>query len=249
MKSEDRRWLWALAFVLLAASVAIYAIQIALFEKTSDTFFYVFQDLAFLPLTVLIVGLLIERLISIREKRLLVHKMNMVVGIFFSETGTPLLAELLPTMQTAAEIREQLHLKASWKSENFAAALRFARSLDCKVDLDQIDRAALRDGLVAQRPFMFRLLENPNLLEHERFTDLLWAVHHLEEELEARTTLSELTPADEAHLEIDIRRAFNALAAEWVVYVQHLKSDYPYLFSLVVRTHPFQDSPSPIVTA
>ncbi len=86
-------------------------------------------------------------------------------------------------------------------------------------------------------------------MEHERFTDLLWAVHHLEEELEARTTLTELTPADEAHLEVDVRRAFNALLAEWVLYVQHLKTDYPYLFSLVVRTHPFQDSPSPIVTA
>jgi hypothetical protein len=48
---------------------------------------------------------------------------------------------------------------------------------------------------------------------------------------------------------LDARRAFNALLAEWIIYVQHLKSDYPYLFSMVVRTHPFQDAPSPIVTA
>ncbi len=95
-----------------------------------------------------------------------------------------------------------------------------------------------------QRQFVLRLLENPNLLEHERFTDLLWAVLHVEEELEARTTLSDLHPSDRAHLEIDVRRAFNLLLAEWVLYVRHLKEDYPYLFSLVVRTHPFQAAPS-----
>ena len=48
-------------------------------------------------------------------------------------------------------------------------------------------------------------------MEHERFTDLLWAVLHLEEELEARTSLADLSPADEAHLEVDVRRAYNAL--------------------------------------
>jgi hypothetical protein len=249
MKRTDRRWFWVLAGGLLAASVVLYGVQIAIFRRTDDTFFYLFQDLAFLPLTVLIVVVVIERLIALRDKRALVHKLNMVVGTFFSELGTPLLAELLPAMQEATQIRERLHLTASWKKEDFAKASRFARDLDCRVDLGQIDRVALRDHLVEQRPFVLRLLENPNLMEHQRFTDLLWAVHHLEEELEARTTLTELTPADEAHLEVDTRRAFNALLAEWVFYVQHLKTDYPYLFSLVVRTHPFQDAPSAVVTA
>jgi hypothetical protein len=249
MKHSNRRWLWAMAAGLLLTSVVLYGIQLAIFRRTQDTFFYIFQDLAFLPLTVLIVGVVIERLIALRETRALVHKLNMVVGTFFSELGTPLLAELLPAMLAAPQIRERLHLKASWTKEDFAKASRFARDLDCKIDLREIDRGALRAHLVEQRPFLLRLLENPNLMEHERFTDLLWAVHHLEEELAARTTLADLIPADEAHLEIDTRRAFNALLAEWVLYVQHLKTDYPYLFSLVVRTHPFQDAPSPVVTA
>ncbi len=248
MKRADRRWLWALAVGLLAASAVLYAVQIAIFDRAEDTFFYLFQDLAFLPLTVLLVGVVIERLISVRERRALVHKLNMVVGTFFSELGTPLLAELLPAMAAAPEIKETLHLTTAWQRPDFARASDFARRLECSIDLSKIDRLALRDHMVQQRPFILRLLENPNLMEHERFTDLLWAVHHLEEELQARTTLAELSAADEAHLEVDVRRAFNALLAEWVLYVQHLKADYPYLFSLVVRTHPFQDKPSAIVT-
>jgi hypothetical protein len=229
--------------------VVVYVLQIIIFERADDTFFYILQDLAFLPLTVLIVGLFIERLIAVREKRALAHKLNMVVGIFFSELGNPLLAELLPAMSSAPEIKERLHVQASWKKADFAQASEFARTLDCSLDLDLIDRVALKEHLVSQQEFVLRLLENPNLLEHERFTDLLWAVRHLQEELEVRTTLTDLVPADEAHLELDARRAFNALLAEWIIYVQHLKSDYPYLFSMVLRTHPFQDSPSPIVTA
>jgi hypothetical protein len=247
MKRSERRWLWTFAGALLAASVILYAVQVAIFRTPHSTFFYIFQDLAFLPLTVLIVGLVIERFISLREKRSLEHKLNMVIGAFFSELGTPLLAEILPAV-CASGMKDRFRLEASWKKEDFRQALRFAQTLDCEVDLERIDREALRAHLVDKRQFLLRLLENPNLMEHERFTDLLWAVFHLEEELEARTSLTDLSPADEAHLQVDVRRAYNALLAEWVFYVEHLKADYPYLFSLVVRTHPFQDSPSPTLT-
>ena len=46
----------------------------------------------------------------------------------------------------------------------------------------------------------------------------------------------------------DIKRLYGHLAAEWVAYAEHLQANYPFLFSLVARTHPFQEHPSPIVT-
>lgn len=247
MSRTDRRWLTILGGGLIAASAILYAIHFALFRDAHHIFIYLVGDIAFLPLEVLIVGLIIERVISMREKRAVAHKLNMVIGAFFSELGTPLLGEILPAMCSADEIKEQLYLTASWKRQDFARAALFARNLSCEVDLNQIDRTTLRSHLCEQRHFMLRLLENPNLMEHERFTDLLWAVLHLEEELEARTSLDDLSPADEAHLKLDVRRAFNALMVEWLIYVEHLKVDYPYLFSLVVRMHPFQEKPSPVV--
>jgi hypothetical protein len=246
-KQSDRRWLILIAAGLMAAAIVLHAVHYAIFRDAHYMFFYLLGDIAFLPLEVLIVGLVLERLISLREKRSLEHKLNMVVGAFFSELGTPLLAELLPTMITT-EIKERLHLKASWKKEDFSQALQFARTLHCEIDLSRIDREALRSHLMEQRQFILRLLESPNLMEHERFTDLLWAVLHLEEELEIRISLRDLSPADEAHLEVDVRRAYTGLAVEWLRYVEHLKADYPYLFSLVVRMHPFQEAPSPQVT-
>ena len=248
MSRQDRRWLILLGSGLVGSSIVIYAIVYAIFRDARDIFFYLLQGLGFLPLEVLIVGVIIERIISVREKRSLEHKLNMVIGAFFTELGSPLLAELLPALGAAPEIKEKLHLKASWQKQDFARAFEFARTVDPEVDLDRVDRQTLRQHLAEQRGFILRLLENPNLMEHNRFTDLLWAILHLEEELEARISLTERIPADEAHLRVDVRRACNALLAEWLLHVEHLKADYPYLFSLVVRTHPFQDAPSAIIT-
>ena len=83
------------------------------------------------------------------------------------------------------------------------------------------------------------LLGNPNLLEHESFTDLLWAVFHLAEELGSRDRVSSLPESDREHLAGDIRRVNVLLSLEWLAYMQHLQEDYPYLFSLAVRTNPF----------
>lgn len=84
-------------------------------------------------------------------------------------------------------------------------------------------------------------------MEHDRFTDLLWAVSHLLEELRARSSLEGLPPVDRAHLAGDIRRVYSLMAVEWLLYCRHLQSAYPYIYSIMVRIHPLQDAPSAVV--
>jgi len=98
--------------------------------------------------------------------------------------------------------------------------------------------------LAGKRAFLLQLLENSNLLEHEIFTELLWAVFHLTEEFTMREDFTQMTMADGAHLAGDIKRAYVILIAEWLAYMKHLKNDYPYLFSLAVRTNPFDPNAS-----
>jgi hypothetical protein len=87
---------------------------------------------------------------------------------------------------------------------------------------------------------MLRLLENPILLEHEGFTDCLWAVFHLEEELVARESLRNLPAPDLAHLGVDAERAYSRLLAQWLAYMIHLRQAYPFLFSFLARTNPLR---------
>jgi hypothetical protein len=93
--------------------------------------------------------------------------------------------------------------------------------------------------LTTERDFLLSLLGNPNLLEHEIFTELLWAVFHLAEELGNRSDVSNLPENDYQHLVGDITRVHVLLVTQWLAYMKPLHTDYPFLFSLAVRTNPF----------
>jgi hypothetical protein len=44
-----------------------------------------------------------------------------------------------------------------------------------------------------------------------------------------------------------MNRVYGLLVREWLSYMQHLKGTYPYLFSLAMRTNPFDSQASPVV--
>ncbi len=106
----------------------------------------------------------------------------------------------------------------------------------------------LKMTLLAKREFLLRMLENPNLFEHESFTELLWAVFHLTEELASRADLNNLSDTDYHHFSADINRAYCLLILEWLTYMVHLKEDYPFLFSFAVRTNPFDPEARPEIS-
>ncbi len=236
-----------LAFSFIALSALLYFVHYLIFHDVHHIFIYMVGDLAFLPLEVFLVVIVIERVLAAREKQAIMQKLNMVVGSFFSEVGNDLLQKLLVCFEKNDEIRRHLNVKQSWKSDDFKEAIAFAKTIKGEADLNRVDLHDLKKFLVQKRQFLLALLENPNLLEHERFTDLLWATFHLTEELEARESLTDLPKADFKHLAGDTKRVYSLLMVEWLFYVSHLKSKYPYLFSLVARTHPFQEHPSAIV--
>jgi hypothetical protein len=181
---------------------------------------------------------MIERVFKERERLAIRQKLNMVIGVFFSEVGTALVRNLSGFLEDATALTQRLKVTPQWSDGDFRAAESFLAGFDLPVNSRLGDLAGLRHFLVGKRGFMLSLLENPNLLEHDEFTDLLWAVFHLVEELEARSSMEGLSAADLDHLSGDIKRANKYLLREWIAYVQHLKQDYPYLFSLAVRLNP-----------
>ena len=236
-----------LAVIFLAASALLYFIHYQIFHDEHHIFIFLMGDIAFLPLEVFLVVIVIERILTRREKQAILYKLNMVIGAFFSEVGNHLLADLFPYFDNKADIAKNLNVQADWTARDFKQADAYANNLKVEFDIRKIDLNELKAYLQSKRMYLLTLLENPNLLEHDRFTDLLWATTHLDEELEARPSLDDIPESDLAHLSIDIERMYDNLASEWLDYVQHLKANYPFLFSLILRTHPFQESPSAVV--
>ena len=145
-----------------------------------------------------------------------------------------------------AIIINNLHITPGWKAQDYKKARAYAEKTT-NIDFTGIDLGKLRSFLASKRQFMLTLIENPNLLEHERFTDLLLSSFHLTEELESRASLTNLPSRDIEHINGDIRRAYRYLIVEWLDYMQHVQTNYPFLYSHYVRTHPFQSHPSAVI--
>ncbi len=246
---NDRRWRLGLAVSLLLASTALYTVHFLIFGDARHIFIYLIGDIAFLPVQVLLVTMVMNELLERRAKRDLLHKLNMVIGAFFAEMGTELLGILATYDAAVDEVRDDLVAQPTWDDRRFADARAKIARHDFKIDARNGDLTSLRSYLSTKRAFLLRLLENQNLLEHESFTDTLWAVFHLADELAHRADPAALPGPDLAHLSGDIKRAYAALAGQWLAHLQHLKADYPYLFSLAVRTNPFDPAARAEVTA
>jgi hypothetical protein len=189
-----------------------------------------------------------EMILSRRENEIRMQKVHMVMGLFFSEVGTKLLTYFSGFDPQADMIRKDLNESSHWSEDDFASLKKRLNVHDYKVKVDQEKLAELRGFLGGKSNFLLRLLENPILLEHEEFTELLRAVFHLREELLNRDDMSQLPDTDYVHLAGDIRRSYVLLAHQWLDYMRYLKHHYPYLFSLATRMNPFNQAASPIVT-
>lgn len=171
----------------------------------------------------------------------------MLVGTFFSEVGTGLLIYFSDFDPRLDEIRKYLIVTNEWSEQEFLRVSNRLTKYDYSVAIREIDLEALRSFLIGKRSFLVRLLENPLLLEQEYITELLRAVFHLTEELEARDDVQQLPDTDYEHLAGDIKRGYTLLVQQWLGYMKYLKDNYPYLFSLAMRTNPFDQNASPVV--
>ena len=234
-----------LGIALVALSAVVYLIHFIVFRNPHHIFIYLVGDLAFVFIEVLLVTLIIHSLLSMREKRARLEKLNMLIGVFFSEMGTRLLVYFSDCDPNLDKIKKDLIVTAHWSEGEFNRVFNRLKTYDYGVDIKKVDMVRLRDFLKGTSDFLLRLLENPNLLEHESFTELLRAVFHLDEELANRKKLTKLSEVDSQHLAGDIKRAYSSLVYEWLDYMRYLKNNYPYLFSLAMRINPFDEEASP----
>ena len=188
-----------------------------------------------------------ELMLARREQRSHMQKLNMVIGVFFSEVGKELLIVFSDADPNIQNIRKKLIVDGQWNNQNFFTVSGRLKKHEYKITIHNIDLPQLKSFLVSKRDFLVGLLESPSLLEHELFTDLLWAVFHLTEELAYRDDFSLSPKSDLMHIATDIQRAYHFLVYQWLEYMKHLKEHYPYLFSLAMRTNPFDQEASPIV--
>jgi hypothetical protein len=237
-----KRWKWSvlLGICLLSTSFLIYTLHYKIFGDLHFILFRGLANLAFVPIQGLVVTLIIAELFVIMSRRSKMQKMNMVIGAFFSELGTELLRFLYIADPRAMELRQTVEASSDLSAKELKALLRKLENYPFKVRLERSNLIPLRKLLTSRRGFMVRLLENPSLLENENFTDMLWAVFHMTEELDARENLENVPDSDLDHMLGDTARSYRNLFREWLSYMRHLHDNYPFLYSFAMRTSPIE---------
>jgi len=227
-----------LAIILMVSSAIIYLIQNAIFHEPSQTLFYILQDMAFVPFQALIATLVIDGFLKIQEKRKKIKKINVVISTFFVDAGINIMMAMSRFNQNHNEACEIIKIEEF--IDNKGSIVKKALSkFEYHFYADPRKLEELASIMDKNKGFLLDLLENQNLLEHESFTDMLWAVFHVGDELKTRGDLKKLSSAEIDHISEDMIRAYTAIVMEWISYIIYLKDEYPFLYAIAIRKNPF----------
>lgn len=239
MFNQKNMWRWWFGLFLVILSSLIYLAHYFTFKDPHHIFIFFISDIAFIPIEVLIVTLIIHKLLNQREKKTLFHRLNMVIGVFFNQTGSVMFEHMKPLMVNPTALEKRLTGMTGWTVAHYNRAITQIDNTKIEFDCVGKDLRPLRDALTSQHNLLLRLLENPNLLGHDRLTEMLWAVTHLHDELTIRPEVDNLGPGVGRHISTDLGRAYRLLVSEWLAYMAHLKVDYPYMYLTALKNGPF----------
>ncbi len=238
-------WKIKLGLGLVIASVLLYSFAFLFLNEPDKVFFYIIIDSAFVPIDVLVVVLVIESLIGKKEKESVLEKLDMILGVFFSEIGNDLLEMISKVNSHDEEFINELKNIDKWNDKDFKKSYKYLKTNGVAFTPELSDSEVqdfiydLKSLLNGKRLFLIDLLENPNIIEKNSFADLLLSLFHLDDELELREELDKIDGTDFQHLIGDIDRVYCRLTYEWVKYLQFLNHHYPYMSSLTIRSNPF----------
>lgn len=227
-----------LFLILIVFSLGIFILQTLVFHRVGDSVFYMLQDLAFMPFEIALVTFVFDRFLNAMEERKKIKKINVIITTFFIELGTAILKEMARFDLNHEETTNRIRTLRFTKNEE-KPVLKAIESLPLQMYADPEKLPELAQLMMEKKAFLLSMLENSNLLEHDSFTDMLWAVFHVADELQVRK-IEKLEQEDVAHLSNDLKRAYAALIKEWVHYLIYLEQEYPFLYSIAIRKTPYK---------
>ena len=86
-----------------------------------------------------------EMMLNRRENQVRLKKINMLIGVFFSEMGTRLLASFSDADPELPQIRKELVVTGKWTDQDFLRVSKLLKSQRYEVDLRRCSLEALKD--------------------------------------------------------------------------------------------------------
>ena len=217
--------------ILIVISCMMFFIHYLVFGQAVNTAYYSLMNLCFIPINSLVVTIILEKIIDNRAKEERMNKLNMLVGIFFTEVGCKLMHLIINADKAA---------KNSIASFDSLDKVEYdLLKHEYEIDIKELDLEALKTILMDNSNLLINLISNENLLQHEIFTDLLMSVVNLRDELDFIEN-NKNSEIDINHLKNDIIRVYKNITIQWVHYLEYLNKFYPFLYNNAIRVNPFK---------
>ncbi len=151
-----QRWRLIFALSLLVSSLLLYLFDYAVFRDPHEILTFMLGEIAFLPIEVLLVTLVVDRLLRYMERRNRLEKLNMVIGAFYVEVGTNLLAYLSDMDPNLEVVRSNLQVTSNWSREEFSRVARSLEEYNYKIDIYRVDLDASAYHALAGAGLLFK---------------------------------------------------------------------------------------------
>lgn len=228
-----------IAIVLISISLGLFYIQCRIFDDLQHTLSLLFANIAFIPMNIFFTAFVIENLIEKRNRHHKMEKLIMIQGVFFSEFGSEVLEKFVKHDEEANLISTVAHINKNWGNKEFKELNTVLNNHNFEVNINNFDLERLSSLINKNKDFLFSIISNPTLMEHEIFSDMTIALFHLKEELQDIYLNKDSVHSDKAHIKEDIRILYRLMSKSWALYMKHLKVEYPTLFVKAMAHNPF----------
>ena len=225
---------------LVILSLVLHYIHILLFKDVHHTLIFLVADIAFIPMEVFFTTIVIDRMLEKREKEHLLEKLNMLIGLFYTELGTKLLSDIVKGDTHGVMANHRTITADTWCGKSFSKLHNDILEYDYEIDINKINLKDIRNKLDENRDLLINLISNGNLLEHETFTEMLMTIMHLKEELDTRYS-PYIEEYEIQHIEKDLMVVYKYLTIEWAEYMKYLSKNYPSLYCKALINNPFDN--------
>ena len=104
--------------ILIGLSIVLHMLHFVVFKDLHHIMIFLVADIAFIPLEVFFVSIVLERIIEKRDRDQVMRKLSMLVGLFYQEIGNQLLNILVSADQMDKDINN-IEVNFTWTEDEY----------------------------------------------------------------------------------------------------------------------------------
>ena len=131
---------------LVTLSLILHYVHYLIFKDAHHTMIFLVADIAFIPMDVFFTSLILDRFLEKREKDHLLGKLNMLIGVFYTEVGTKLLLNIAEGDNDRGFLSGASITNDTWKKKPFEKLHNRILKHDYNVDINKVSLENIKNN-------------------------------------------------------------------------------------------------------